>query len=63
LFCRIDLMPAELERWRSTGYRLAEAVPFDMFPGTDEIEVMALFTPATIPSGNRTSEPTHTPHR
>jgi hypothetical protein len=56
-------MPAELERWRSTGYRLAEAVPFDMFPGTDEIEVMALFTPATIPSGNRTSEPTHTPHR
>ena len=63
LFCRIDLMPAELERWRSAGYRLAEAVPFDMFPGTDEVEVMALFTPATIPSGNRTSEPTHTPHR
>lgn len=45
LLCNIDLAAAEIGRWKKSGYRLAEAVPFDMFPGTDDVEVMALFTP------------------
>ncbi len=40
IFCNIELMPVELERWKSGGYRIARAVPFDMFPGTNEVEVM-----------------------
>jgi tRNA/tmRNA/rRNA uracil-C5-methylase (TrmA/RlmC/RlmD family) len=38
--CNIDLLDAELRRWEKSGYRLAAAVPFDMFPGTDEVEIM-----------------------
>lgn len=45
LLCNIDLVGTEILRWRKSGYRLADAVPFDMFPGTDDIEIMGLFTP------------------
>ena len=40
IFCNIDLMPVELERWRNAGYKIRRAVPFDMFPGTSEVEIM-----------------------
>ncbi|MGA9405493.1 MAG: methyltransferase domain-containing protein, partial [Bacteroidota bacterium] len=40
IFCNIDLMPAELERWKSAGYNIVRAVPFDMFPGTSEVEII-----------------------
>ncbi len=40
IFCNIELMPAELERWNSGGYKIARAIPFDMFPGTSEVEMM-----------------------
>ncbi len=40
IFCNIDILAAELKRWDDSGYALAEAVPFDMFPGTDDVEIM-----------------------
>ena len=46
LFCNIDLLDAELDRWKKSGYRPEEIIPFDMFPGTDEVELMTLLVPA-----------------
>lgn len=46
IFCNIDLLPRELERWRTAGYRPVRAVPFDMFPGTAAVETVVLLTPA-----------------
>jgi tRNA/tmRNA/rRNA uracil-C5-methylase (TrmA/RlmC/RlmD family) len=43
LFCNIDLMPAEIKRWVSSGYGTRYAVPLDMFPGTAAVETMVLF--------------------
>jgi tRNA/tmRNA/rRNA uracil-C5-methylase (TrmA/RlmC/RlmD family) len=45
MFCNIDIMPGEIARWREAGYVPAKVVPFDMFPGTDDTEMMVLFTP------------------
>ena len=45
LFCNIDLLPTELRRWQQSGYLLAEAIPFDMFPGTDSVEIMTVLVP------------------
>ncbi|HUI11748.1 MAG TPA: methyltransferase domain-containing protein [Bacteroidota bacterium] len=42
MFCNIDIMPGELERWSRAGYRVVRGTPFDMFPGTDETEIMVL---------------------
>lgn len=42
IFCNIELMPKELERWKDAGYRIARAVPFDLFPGTSEVEMLVL---------------------
>ena len=42
MFCNIDIMAGELERWSRGGYRAVRGVPFDMFPGTDEVEIMVL---------------------
>ncbi len=40
IFCNIDLIPVELERWKNAGYRIRRALSFDMFPGTSELEIM-----------------------
>ncbi len=40
IFCNIDILHKELDRWKKNGYELTDAVPFDMFPGTDEVEIM-----------------------
>jgi len=42
MFCNVDIMAGELERWRRGGYRVVRGIPFDMFPGTDEVEIMVL---------------------
>jgi len=40
IFCSIDLMQGELERWKNAGYKIGRTVPFDMFPGTSEVEII-----------------------
>ena len=45
IFCNIDLLPSEVRRWRAHGYRAIRAVPFDMFPGTSEVEIVVLLEP------------------
>jgi tRNA/tmRNA/rRNA uracil-C5-methylase (TrmA/RlmC/RlmD family) len=39
LFCDIDRVPIDLQEWENSGYRPKEIVPFDMFPGTPNLEV------------------------
>jgi tRNA/tmRNA/rRNA uracil-C5-methylase (TrmA/RlmC/RlmD family) len=46
LFCNVDILGNELDRWKKSGYRIEEVIPFDMFPGTDELELMVLFLPS-----------------
>jgi 23S rRNA (uracil1939-C5)-methyltransferase len=45
VFCNMEILPRELERWQKAGYRPVRAVPFDMFPGTPELEMMVLLAP------------------
>lgn len=45
IFCDLDTLPIEVKEWRRCGYKVAEVVPLDMFPGTDNLEVMVLFLP------------------
>jgi tRNA/tmRNA/rRNA uracil-C5-methylase (TrmA/RlmC/RlmD family) len=45
LFCGMDVLPAEVKAWRKQGYMLAKAIPFDMFPGTDNLEVLVILIP------------------
>lgn len=45
IFCGVDSIPSELRRWKRGGYRVAKIVPFDMFPGTTGIEVIAIIVP------------------
>jgi tRNA/tmRNA/rRNA uracil-C5-methylase (TrmA/RlmC/RlmD family) len=45
IFCDIDGMSTEVKRWRMSGYRVVRGIPFDMFPGTDETELMVLLEP------------------
>jgi tRNA/tmRNA/rRNA uracil-C5-methylase (TrmA/RlmC/RlmD family) len=40
LFCNIDLLSSELRRWKDCGYKPVRAIPFDLFPGTSEVETM-----------------------
>ncbi|MGA9119976.1 MAG: hypothetical protein WB699_11485 [Bacteroidota bacterium] len=45
LFCNIDLLPTEITRWEQSGYSLDTAIPVDMFPGTDSVEVITSLSP------------------
>ena len=45
VFCNIDIMPAELQRWTNSGFHIVKAVPLDMFPGTSTVEVMVALRP------------------
>ena len=45
LFCDMNVMPAEIDRWRRQGYMVAKAVPFDMFPGTHNLEMLVVLIP------------------
>jgi tRNA/tmRNA/rRNA uracil-C5-methylase (TrmA/RlmC/RlmD family) len=42
IFCNSALIEKELKRWKKSGYFAAAVQPFDLFPGTGEIEVMVL---------------------
>jgi len=45
LFCAVDRLPVDLAEWQRYGYRISEIVALDMFPGTPNLEVMALLEP------------------
>ncbi len=42
IFCNTDIIAKELNRWSECDYIPVKAQPFDMFPGTDGIEMMVL---------------------
>ncbi len=46
IFCNIDLVASEVNRWKTSGYTLTRAVPMDMFPGTSTVEILAAFSPS-----------------
>lgn len=54
IFCGLETIPYELEKFSRGGYRPAECVPLDMFPGTPDLEVMVLFEKNQY-SGTRSS--------
>ena len=45
IFSDLVTMVREVNQWRKCGYMIAKVVPLDMFPGTDQLEVMVLFIP------------------
>lgn len=48
IFCNSEIISTELQRWNECGYSVQKVIPFDMFPGTNEIEIMALLKPERI---------------
>lgn len=42
IFCNAGIIEKELKRWTNSGYSPAAVQPFDMFPGTSDIEVIVL---------------------
>jgi tRNA/tmRNA/rRNA uracil-C5-methylase (TrmA/RlmC/RlmD family) len=42
VFCNVETMPDELAQWDRRGYEIQEAVPVDMFPATEHLEVVVL---------------------
>ncbi|MBP1679083.1 MAG: tRNA (uracil-5-)-methyltransferase family protein, partial [Bacteroidetes bacterium] len=46
IFCNIDGIAGELQRWAARGYAAQRAIPYDLFPGTASVEIMILLTPA-----------------
>jgi len=42
IFCNMEILRGELQRWDRAGYAPTRAVPFDMFPGTADLEMMVL---------------------
>jgi tRNA/tmRNA/rRNA uracil-C5-methylase (TrmA/RlmC/RlmD family) len=44
-FCNSEIIEKELRTWKRCGYIPTKAQPFDMFPGTSEIEMMILLEP------------------
>jgi tRNA/tmRNA/rRNA uracil-C5-methylase (TrmA/RlmC/RlmD family) len=45
LICNIDLLGSEIRRWTQSGYSLVSVTPYDMFPGTNEVEIMLVLQP------------------
>lgn len=46
IFCGVDQIPASLAEWGENGYAVRRVVPLDMFPGSINLEVLVLLTPA-----------------
>jgi len=42
IFCNSEIIEKELRKWKQCGYVPTKVQPFDMFPGTNEIEMMVL---------------------
>lgn len=59
LFCNIDVLPDEVARWKRSGYRMEQAIPLDMFPGTATVEIAAAFVPE---DDRRSATAPHLPH-
>jgi tRNA/tmRNA/rRNA uracil-C5-methylase (TrmA/RlmC/RlmD family) len=49
VFCNTGRIPADAAVWRKAGYRIAEIVPLDMFPGTPELETLVSLEPGAPP--------------
>jgi len=47
--CNIDIPAKEIRRWTAAGYEPVSVTPYDMFPGTDEVELMVVLQPARTP--------------
>lgn len=45
LICNADLIPQEIGRWKKTGFQKITLIPLDMFPATDQIEMLAVIQP------------------
>jgi tRNA/tmRNA/rRNA uracil-C5-methylase (TrmA/RlmC/RlmD family) len=45
LFCDMNTLPEEVKKWRKQGYMIAKALPFDMFPGTYNLEMLVVLIP------------------
>ncbi|HEX7511666.1 MAG TPA: hypothetical protein VF335_10225 [Chitinivibrionales bacterium] len=45
IWCGIDRIAEDMEQWQGHGYRVAEVVALDMFPGTVGLELMAFLEP------------------
>ena len=52
--CNTSRIPTDAAVWRRAGYRIADMVPLDMFPGTPELETLVLLEPA----GSRAADST-----
>lgn len=52
VFCGLETIPYELEKWKRGGYFPSECIPLDMFPGTPDLEVMILFEKRTATRRN-----------
>jgi tRNA/tmRNA/rRNA uracil-C5-methylase (TrmA/RlmC/RlmD family) len=50
LVCDIERTQLEITRWNDSGYRLERALPFDMFPGTSEVELALVLTHQKSPA-------------
>jgi len=46
IHCGVDQIPSSIEQWQQGGYQVEKIVPMDMFPGTPNLEVLILLTPA-----------------
>ena len=57
LFCDLDVMPSEIGKWRKQGYMVAKVIPFDMFPGTNNLEVLVVLLPDKFGLLNRKPPP------
>ncbi len=57
MFCEVDTLPAEVSKWRKQGYMLAKVLPFDMFPGTNNLEVLVVLLPDKFGLLNRKPKP------
>lgn len=57
LFCGMDALARDCDAWRRAGYMVAKAVPYDMFPGTDELEMLVVFVPDRFGLLNRVPVP------
>ncbi|MCX6138849.1 MAG: methyltransferase [Ignavibacteriales bacterium] len=45
IICNTDIVDQEVKRWQESGYRLEEAAAVDMFPGTNDIEIVLSLVP------------------
>ncbi|MCC7438408.1 MAG: class I SAM-dependent RNA methyltransferase [Armatimonadetes bacterium] len=46
IFCGVDVIPRQIKEWEESGYTVDRVIPLDMFPGTPNLEVLVMLTPA-----------------